>query len=260
MTDIGAQLADVTADFSGLVSVAAARARSSSSRRTGWPTARTASPNTVGHALRDGQRHQELHRRRRRCTDRGRPAGARLPRPSRSRERPAADRRRRDGRAPADAPIRDRRLLRRGPGRAAAAEGAGPRPRLDAGLPAGASTGFPANFAAGTRFKYSNGGFVVLAIVAERVSGRTFADLLRERVFEPGGHDGDRLPALRRAARRRGDRLPRRRPHERVLVAGRSAAATAARTRPPPTCTRSGPRCSRGASSPPTQVRALTDG
>lgn len=47
--------------------------------------------------------------------------------------------------------------------------------------------GFATKFPAGTRFSYCNGGFVVLAILAERVSGRPFADLLRERVFEPAG-------------------------------------------------------------------------
>lgn len=45
--------------------------------------------------------------------------------------------------------------------------------------------GFPTKFPAGGRFSYCNGGFVVLAIIAERVSGVPFADLVAQRVFEP---------------------------------------------------------------------------
>ena len=47
--------------------------------------------------------------------------------------------------------------------------------------------GHPAKFPAGERFCYCNGGFVVLALIAERVAGRPFADLARERVFAPAG-------------------------------------------------------------------------
>jgi CubicO group peptidase (beta-lactamase class C family) len=47
--------------------------------------------------------------------------------------------------------------------------------------------GFPTKFAAGSRFSYSNGGFVVLALIAERVSGTPFHDLVGERVFGPAG-------------------------------------------------------------------------
>ena len=45
--------------------------------------------------------------------------------------------------------------------------------------------GFPTKFPAGQRFSYCNGGYVVLAIIAERVAGIPFADLVRARVFEP---------------------------------------------------------------------------
>ena len=87
--------------------------------------------------------------------------------------RPAADRRRRHGGAPAGAPVGDRRLPRRGY-----------RARSD-GLPmpvpvhALASTeqylavldGHPTKFAPGERFADCNGGYVVLALIAERAGG-----------------------------------------------------------------------------------------
>lgn len=39
----------------------------------------------------------------------------------------------------------------------------------------------------GERFAYNNGGFVVLALIAERASGRRFEDLVAERVCAPAG-------------------------------------------------------------------------
>lgn len=47
--------------------------------------------------------------------------------------------------------------------------------------------GHPTKFAADAAFSYSNSGFVVLALVAERASGTAFHDLVRERVCEPAG-------------------------------------------------------------------------
>jgi CubicO group peptidase (beta-lactamase class C family) len=47
--------------------------------------------------------------------------------------------------------------------------------------------GFPQVFPPGGRFAYNNGGFVVLALIAERVGGAAFADLVRTRVCEPAG-------------------------------------------------------------------------
>ena len=47
--------------------------------------------------------------------------------------------------------------------------------------------GFPQKFAPGTGFEYNNGGFVVLALIAERVSGVPYHDLVRSRVTEPAG-------------------------------------------------------------------------
>jgi CubicO group peptidase (beta-lactamase class C family) len=50
--------------------------------------------------------------------------------------------------------------------------------------------GHPQVFAPGERFAYNNGAFVVLALIAERVSGTPFHDLVRTRVCEPAGmHD-----------------------------------------------------------------------
>jgi CubicO group peptidase (beta-lactamase class C family) len=42
-------------------------------------------------------------------------------------------------------------------------------------------------FPAGERFAYNNGGYVVLALIAERASGIAYHDLVRERVTDPAG-------------------------------------------------------------------------
>jgi CubicO group peptidase (beta-lactamase class C family) len=47
--------------------------------------------------------------------------------------------------------------------------------------------GHPTKFAPGERFAYCNSGYVILALLAERVSGSTFHDLVGRRVCEPGG-------------------------------------------------------------------------
>jgi CubicO group peptidase (beta-lactamase class C family) len=47
--------------------------------------------------------------------------------------------------------------------------------------------GRPRKFVAGERFAYSNSGYVVLALVAERASGIPFHELVRRRVCEPAG-------------------------------------------------------------------------
>jgi CubicO group peptidase (beta-lactamase class C family) len=47
----------------------------------------------------------------------------------------------------------------------------------------GHATAFPA----GERFAYCNGGYVVLALIAERTSGTPFHELVRRRVCEPAG-------------------------------------------------------------------------
>ena len=45
--------------------------------------------------------------------------------------------------------------------------------------------GYPTKFPAGERFSYCNGAFVVLALLAERASGATYQDLVREIVCAP---------------------------------------------------------------------------
>jgi len=47
--------------------------------------------------------------------------------------------------------------------------------------------GHPAKFPAGERFSYCNGAYVVLALIAERVAGRSYHDLVRELVLAPAG-------------------------------------------------------------------------
>ena len=47
--------------------------------------------------------------------------------------------------------------------------------------------GHPMTFAPGERFAYSNGGYVVLALIAERISGTPFHELVVERVCLPAG-------------------------------------------------------------------------
>jgi CubicO group peptidase (beta-lactamase class C family) len=47
--------------------------------------------------------------------------------------------------------------------------------------------GFPTRFPAGERFAYCNGGYVVLALLAERASGRSYHDLVQEVVLDPAG-------------------------------------------------------------------------
>ena len=45
----------------------------------------------------------------------------------------------------------------------------------------------PLNFNPGTRFEYSNTAYVFLALIIERVSGKTYSEFLEERIFKPLG-------------------------------------------------------------------------
>jgi CubicO group peptidase (beta-lactamase class C family) len=47
--------------------------------------------------------------------------------------------------------------------------------------------GHPTKFKAGEQFSYCNGGFMVLALIAERVSGTPYHDLIARRVLGPAG-------------------------------------------------------------------------
>jgi CubicO group peptidase (beta-lactamase class C family) len=65
--------------------------------------------------------------------------------------------------------------------------------------------GYPQKFPPGERFSYSNSGYVVLALIAERASGTPFHDLVRQRVCEPAGMS---RTAFLRSAFLRSDELP----------------------------------------------------
>lgn len=71
--------------------------------------------------------------------------------------------------------------------------------------------GYPSKFAPGERFAYSNGGYVILALIAERTSGASFPELVAQRVCRPAGMMDTEL---RRASR--ADRAPPRRMRWRV--------------------------------------------
>jgi CubicO group peptidase (beta-lactamase class C family) len=51
----------------------------------------------------------------------------------------------------------------------------------------GVLEGHEQKFQPGARFSYCNGGYVVLALISERVTGTPFPDLVRQRVCEPAG-------------------------------------------------------------------------
>src|SRR2546421_137558 len=54
--------------------------------------------------------------------------------------------------------------------------------------------GHDTKFPAGERFAYCNGGYVVLALIAERTSGVSFPELVRPRVCEPAGVGDSEVP------------------------------------------------------------------
>jgi CubicO group peptidase (beta-lactamase class C family) len=62
----------------------------------------------------------------------------------------------------------------------------------------------PLDFAPGSKFSYSNSGFEVLGVILEKVSGKTYNELLHERIFDPlgmkdSGLDADDLVLAKRA-------------------------------------------------------------
>ena len=77
----------------------------------------------------------------------------------------------------------------------------------DAEIPALIAHATGPAFVAGSRYAYSNTGYVLLALVVERASGRRFADFLHDRIFAPLGmtetvayEAGRTMPAGARAA------------------------------------------------------------
>ena len=82
--------------------------------------------------------------------------------------------------------------------------------------------GFPQKFPPGERFSYCNGGYVVLALVAERVSGRDFHELVQTEVCDRAGLDRLRISPLRRPPRGCRARLLGRggQPHQRAAPPG----------------------------------------
>ncbi len=69
--------------------------------------------------------------------------------------------------------------------------------------------GFPTKFPAGEQFSYCNGGFMVLALIAERASGIGFHELVQQRVCDAGRHGRHGISSQRRAPRSGRDGLPR---------------------------------------------------
>ncbi len=74
--------------------------------------------------------------------------------------------------------------------------------------------GYPAKFRPGERFSYCNSGYVVLALIAERVSGVAFDQLVADRVCGPAG--------MADTAFLRSDELPDRTALGYLPLAGRS--------------------------------------
>lgn len=64
-----------------------------------------------------------------------------------------------------------------------------PRQVRDAGVVQIISTTEGTYFPPGTEYRYSNSGYAILAVLVERLSGRTFAGFLDAHIFEPLGMD-----------------------------------------------------------------------
>jgi CubicO group peptidase (beta-lactamase class C family) len=71
----------------------------------------------------------------------------------------------------------------------------------------------PLDFAPGARWKYSNSGYYLLGLVIEKVSGQSYADFVRKRIFEPlqmahsAYGDDPRIAGRARGYDRQGDRV-----------------------------------------------------
>ncbi len=102
--------------------------------------------------------------------------------------------------------------------------------------------GYPTKFPAGERFSYCNGGFVVLALIAERVAGRSYQDLVGELVCSPAGMStpSSYAPTLFQAGRHWATSRSRAIGGPTSSTCRWSPPETAGRTRPPPTWRGSG--------------------
>ena len=63
----------------------------------------------------------------------------------------------------------------------------------------------PLDFVPGKEFRYSNSGYLMLGLVIERVSGRTYAEMLQDRIFTPhamagSGYDSNSAILAKRAS------------------------------------------------------------
>ena len=100
--------------------------------------------------------------------------------------------------------------------------------------------GFPQAFEPGADFAYCNGGYVVLALLAERAAGVPFHDLVQRHVIDRAGLPGRRTcaPTPCPATPRSATSTPKVTPTSCAPTSStcRSwAAATGASSRPPPT-------------------------
>ena len=190
---------------------------------------------------------------------RGRPARPDDHRAQRARHRPAADRRRRDGRAPARAPLRHRRLPRRGRARL------GRLPDAGVGAPPGDDRRLPAD---PRRAPDQVPGRRAVLLLQRRVRRARAHRRARRRPLVPRPrprarararrHGGQRLLAHRRPAGHGRDGVRRGRrtlADQRLPPARPRAPATAACSPPPATSHGSGAPCSTARSSRPRRSR-----
>ena len=80
--------------------------------------------------------------------------------------------------------------------------------------------GHPQRTPPGSAFAYNNGGYVMLSVAVEVATGRSYFDLVQERVLDPAGMARNGVPSVGSAAGWCGDRVPGRRALERPAPAG----------------------------------------